>query len=88
MWMRWGVQDDYTVSLTPYTVISDEEETRGHLLAPSEDAMISDDRARPYFGPIFWVIFERVLPILTHFTTCVLVSCQPPAGCECLVITM
>jgi len=82
MWMRWGVEDDSTVSLTPYTIISDRAQTRGHLLAPSQDTMISDDEARPYFGPIFWVIFERVLPILTHFNTCVLGGCKIGANAD------
>lgn len=82
MWQRWGVVQDNIHALTPYNIL--DTKPPYEILEIKEEFMIADDAARPYYGPVFWILFEELLPILTHFNTCVLVSDWPL--CECHVI--
>jgi hypothetical protein len=86
-WKRWGVEYDDMESLSPYTWYRNQDPNV--ITYPKEaDGDFRDlakDPVRPYYGPIFWIIFEEILPDLTHFNGILLVS---PAPSACLWETL
>jgi hypothetical protein len=64
------VEGDLIESLTPYLY----KDLDGNNDPPQSDWRDPNDTERPYYGPVFWIIFEELLPQLTYLNGLVLVS--------------